>query len=333
MRILFIAEPYMDLHLPIIKELEEQGNEVVYVQDIHPDFDWKESWRGKRDKITRHVKAIIRRSYQKYWDKKITCDDRFLIPFELILVINGCSFHPYLINRLKRISPKLKSILYLWDNSAFYDYFRNAKAFDKVMTFDMEDANKYNVGLLPFFFTKDMVLKPQNLQYLISTVGSNHNGRLEICRQIYRDVLQRFRSQMESNVIYNNLSIRGGKPLCFRIIDTLIPEDEIVTHKKLAITEVVELIKKSHCVLDTDRESQTGTTPRLIWALAMNKKIITTNENIVNFNFYDPKQILVINRRNPEIPDDFILSPLPDDFSNEGIKYLRIDRWIKLLIS
>lgn len=125
----------------------------------------------------------------------------------------------------------------------------------------------------------------------------------------------------------------GGNALYFKIIDPSLPEDNIVSHTKLPIPEVIKLIKDSYCILDTDRESQTGTTPRLIWALAMNKKVITTNKNIVNFWFYNPEQILVIDRNNPIIPDDFIFSSLTNDFAVNNISRLRIDNWIKKLIT
>lgn len=212
MRILFLAEPYMNLHLPIIKELEERGHDVVYLNDIHPDFDWKERWRGKLDRSLRHLKAILRRSYQRYWDNVISSDDRLKVPFDLLLVINGCSFHPYLLKKLKGMTPNIKSVLYLWDNSDFYDYFSNAHAFDKVMTFDMKDADRYHVKLLPFFFTKDMVSGSNQPRYLISTVGSNHSGRLEICKKIYNDILSKI-SKNENFVHQINtlrLEVCGG---------------------------------------------------------------------------------------------------------------------------
>lgn len=335
MRILFIAEPYMDLHLPIIQELEEQGHEVIYIRDIHLSFDCKEGWRGKKDRALKYLKAVILRSYQRYWSKMLSSDKTLSYPFDLLLVINGCSFHPYLLKKLKRNSPHIKSILYLWDNSAFYDYFHYANVFDKVMTFDTSDAEKYRVDQLPFFFTKDMMPDSNQPKYLISTVGTNHSGRLELCKRIYQDIISRLNLSVNHQITKwhkANMVDGGGNPLYFKIIDKSLPEDEIVTHKRMSIMEVIDLMKNSHCILDTDRESQTGTTPRLIWALAMNKKVITTNKNIVNFVFYNPEQILVIDRYNPVIPDEFLFTPYPNNLAHDKIRSLRIDNWIKRLI-
>ena len=39
------------------------------------------------------------------------------------------------------------------------------------------------------------------------------------------------------------------------------------------------IMEESECVLDIDRPMQTALTPRLVWALAAGKKIITSNQN------------------------------------------------------
>lgn len=78
-------------------------------------------------------------------------------------------------------------------------------------------------------------------------------------------------------------------------------------------------------------ESQTDTTPRLIWALAMNKKIITTNQYIKYMPFYDPDNIFIIDRNNPRIDLNFLKSQ-PKETIHPLIKTLRIDYWKKQIL-
>ena len=40
-------------------------------------------------------------------------------------------------------------------------------------------------------------------------------------------------------------------------------------------------------------------------SLAYHKKLITTNQDIVNYDFYNPNNILVVNSENVEIPSSF----------------------------
>lgn len=96
------------------------------------------------------------------------------------------------------------------------------------------------------------------------------------------------------------------------------------------IDETNNIIARSECILDTDIDYQAGPTPRLIWALALGKKVVTTNKNIVKIPFYNNKNIFIIDRRNPIINPNFITSKA-DDMSSVMEKY-RIDNWVKILL-
>ncbi len=50
-------------------------------------------------------------------------------------------------------------------------------------------------------------------------------------------------------------------------------------------------------------------TIRTIEALACGNKIITTNETIKEYDFYNPNNIWIIDRKSPYIDPEFILSP------------------------
>ncbi len=215
---------------------------------------------------------------------------------------------------LRKNSPDLKSVLYLWDNSQFYDYYHYAFLFDKIMTYDINDSIKYNVKLLPFYWqpvSADLLNLPT--KYKISIIGSNHNGRYAIVQNIDKQL----------NTIYG-----GTKTWFLKIFDKTMPKDNIIIHHPLPIDETLRIMIQSECILDTDRASQSGTTPRLIWALAMGKKIITTNVNIKRMPFYNPTMINIIDRNNPIIDKTFLESHYIKT-DNTYLHTLRIDNWIK----
>lgn len=142
-------------------------------------------------------------------------------------------------------------------------------------------------------------------------IGSNHDNRLKIAKIIA--------SQLRAH----------GMNYCFKRLDKSLKENDIVIHKPLSTDSVQKVMMQSDCILDTDRESQSGTTPRLIWALAMGKKVITTNQNIKQMPFYNAELIHIIDRNNPVVDMDFIESQ--PDFSRcqKLIQTLRIDAWVK----
>lgn len=123
----------------------------------------------------------------------------------------------------------------------------------------------------------------------------------------------------------------GGVSCFFKILDKSLPVDEIIIHEPIDINRVNEIMLASKCVLDTDRETQTGTTPRLIWALALGKKVITTNKNVRRMPFYNPQYISIIDRENPQLDWNFIEADLPHVINPE-IEKLRIDLWVKNFI-
>jgi len=184
MKILFLAEPYMNLHQPIIDEMERQGHVVTFVEDEHLPFDWHQPWRGWHDKLRMMINARCLNSYSRYWKKRISSQKEFSDKYDMLFAINGCSVHKTLLTHMKKVSPALKTVLYLWDNSSFYNYFHNARLFDKVATFDYNDHKRFNAQLLPFYWVEKKT-ENSEIKYLLSTVGSNHDGRLDICRKIY----------------------------------------------------------------------------------------------------------------------------------------------------
>ena len=95
--------------------------------------------------------------------------------------------------------------------------------------------------------------------------------------------------------------------------------------------EYNKIILQSKAVLDTDNPTQFGTTPRLIWALAANKNIYTTNTFVVNFPFFNSDYIHIISRENP-ILDVTLLDKKLSTSPRESILNLRIDNWVKNFI-
>jgi hypothetical protein len=75
---------------------------------------------------------------------------------------------------------------------------------------------------------------------------------------------------------------------------------------KLSSDEISEIINNSNIIVDIQHPKQKGLTMRTIEIVGMNKKLITTNSEIVNYDFYNENNILVIQRDEFAIPQQFI---------------------------
>lgn len=308
-----LVPSYMDLYKPIVEELKRQGHSIHIVFDqsfLEEDYNYP--WLGIREKIVRRIKCMINRPISSFWKERFQKDEGLNMPYDFFFCINGCSLNDYFLNQIEKNSPKIRKVLYLWDDSTFYGYFQYVRRFDRVVTFDLEDSKKYHVEFLPIYWTPTCI-KKRDEKYTISMIGTNHSNRLS--------VVQKIATQIQN----------GGGNFFFKILDTSLQESAYVTHSPITQEELLTIMSQSRCILDTDRPSQTGTTPRLIWALAMGKKVITTNTNIIKMPFYTKEQISVINRDNPIIDLDFVFNSSNMDMS-PYLTSLRIDMWVKELL-
>ena len=65
-------------------------------------------------------------------------------------------------------------------------------------------------------------------------------------------------------------------------------------------------LKQSKTVVDIQHPKQSGLTMRTIEMLGANKKMITTNADIQNYDFYHPNNICIVDRNNVVVPPEFI---------------------------
>ena len=97
------------------------------------------------------------------------------------------------------------------------------------------------------------------------------------------------------------------------------------------------IMEESECVLDIDRPMQTALTPRLVWALAAGKKIITSNQNyrrllesIVSKDVIT-LQVKCIDVNKPILDVEFMNKKL--SFSSKiGMERLYIQNWVNTIL-
>lgn len=344
MRILFLAPKYLNLYKPILDELINKGHDVLYLEDKKLQCDiYTREHKINLLYIMHKVQVNIFNEYKRYWLNKINQIPALNSEFDIFFCINGVSFHPYLLDVLKKNNPNIKTVIYIWDTNKYYDYFRNIKYFDYKFSFDIADSlMHYDVEFIPFYWTPYDVKENDN-KYDISLIGSDHDGRLHFINGISQYLFDNNVSfyfkiyKKKPDIVYNKLKniVEFGriKKRLEKVYDEWkkASKSKFFSEEILSIDAVNRIMSQSNCILDTDRETQTGTTPRLIWALAQGKKVITTNKNIKLMPFFNPQQIVIIDRNNPQIDINFVKSNNKFNVSPLIID-LRIDNWINRIL-
>jgi hypothetical protein len=93
-------------------------------------------------------------------------------------------------------------------------------------------------------------------------------------------------------------------------------------------SDIDGLVARSRIVVDIERPVQTGYTIRAIELLCANRKLITTNPEMVNADFFDPANIAVVDRFAPKIAPSFFQQPYVP-LCEEILKRYSLDRWIE----
>lgn len=340
MRILLLTTTYLGLEKAIIEELHNQGHSIFVLEDKALSTDCYTKVRTTRLKILNYVFRLYNRLfrvYESYWKKMILKYDELRKPFDLFFCIQGQSFHPCLLNYLKSVNPAIKTSLYIWDTNEYYDFARNLDCFMTKYSFDYHDCQKFpELHFLPFYWVKKY--EQITNKYELSIIGTDHDGRFEILYNLYPQIKHNLTSYFVRIVIppqplyYWPQYKKWIHAICNKyknVVETWQFKNlqEFTSTESIPYYETEKIISSSNCILDTDRDSQFGTTPRMIWALASGKKIVTTNGNVKQLPFYNEKQILIIDRNAPEIDWNFVKA-IEEFPVSDYIDKLRIDKWV-----
>lgn len=94
--------------------------------------------------------------------------------------------------------------------------------------------------------------------------------------------------------------------------------------------EMNAIYSDSRCVLDSAQAGQLGLTIRVLEALGAKKKLITTNEDIINYDFYKPENIYVYKGRI-DLDDPFFEEEYKEVDQEIYEKY-SLRNWLKEII-
>lgn len=318
-KILLIVPRFFGYEKEIIDELQRHGVQVDWLPDR--PFD------------TPALTALTKVGPQMIFPLADRLYDKLLGGFgsthyDWVLVVNGQTLSSPFLQRLRGNYPAAKFILYLWDSLVNRSHVRhNFSVFDRVLTFDHLDAKKYNLLLRPLFygrgFTKTASDGKESI-YDISFVGTAHSDRFNVVdrvkAQLAPDIAAFWYLYLQAPWVMYYYRLTKPDMRHARIAD--------FEFKPLTKTEVQSIFFESKCVLDIEHPGQVGLTMRTFETMGSQRKMVTTNMNVRDYDFYKAENICVIDRAAPNISADFLQSPfVPIDQSTYG-KYA-IESWLK----
>ena len=207
-----------------------------------------------------------------------------------------------------------KSIAFFNDNIRRYPNIANViPLFDEVYSFEKEDCKKHGLKFKTNFIYKQETSERTTFKYQLFNISSKDR---------------------RSNTIINIAKQLKNKGIEYKIIifdkKHKIKDNDFVDliRKPIGLDEVNQYIKDSKVLLDIHREKQDGLSFRVFESLGLRKKLITTNQDIKNYDFYNPDNIQIIDSEKPEFNVAFFEKPYQEIPTEILSKYL-ITNWFE----
>lgn len=294
----------------LVEKLEAKKNvQVTYINTGKISFSYS-SWRQKMENF--FLKIFTGRNLKReYISRQIKQKLDPVGPQNITLVVRGDRLEEDLLQYLKSKSKRF--IAFYFDaNSNIPRQEDLIPFFDEVYSYEKEDVAKHGLKFITNFIPFD------------KTFPTNGKGVFNISSYDDRfDALKTIAEQIKSHSYPFEIIVRKEEPISSDLIK-VVPE-------YLSPEEVREHIVASDILLDVQKEDQQGLSFRVFEALGYDKKLITTNKDIVSYDFFNPSNILVIDKQRPVITKEFLhtpFQPVPEEIKS---RYRR-DRWIREVI-
>ena len=303
-RILFISARAFGIPENIVDAMKAAGANVDY-------FDERPSNSFFVKALIRINRNLIATYINKYHNKIIEAVKS--IKYDYIFFIKAESFSENNLEKLLSCHRNAKSIIYYWDSIANNPNAHNLiNKFDYSFSFDSNDCEKEGINFLPLFYFneyKEVADVQDSFIYDLMFVGTTHSDRYPLIKSIVSQV-----TNLGGNC-YTYFFFQG-KIMFYRykLLHKSFRKESIkdFKFKPLTKSQLMNLYKISKIIIDIQHPRQTGLTLRCFEALGSKRKLITTNANIVKYDFYNPSNILLIDRHSPHITEDFFNTQFQD---------------------
>lgn len=310
------------LNAPFEKALREEGFDVTsFFESKFPVFK-KNLFQKFYNILRRKIfddKTYLQRAEKTFIEKQnIKRSRAFKKKFDYALFFRADLYPEEMIKNIRKISGMMVADQYdgMMLCSRILDY---RPYFDRLFVFDPDDFRNYkNKGFLPitncWFQDED---KTSEIKQDFFYVGVGTDDRQQKIKDFQDAVLEKF---------------------SLKAILTIPPfrkeqkhEGVYLSHKGLSYDENIEQLKSSKCVIDFKLNHHNGLSFRFFEAMNYEKKIITNNFSVMNYDFYRPENIFICDFDDLSGLEGFMKKPytkLPESV----VQKYSFRNWIKYVL-
>ncbi len=318
-KIVFYSAAFFNYEKVIVEQLQNLGAEVTYFNE-----------RPSNSTIAKGAVRVNRNFYQRQIQNyyKEILKNTLAKTFDYLLIIKGETVPEFFLKQFKIDHPQTKLIYYGYDPLSEYpQVLKILQYFDKKLTFDRIDSSKHQMQFRPLFYIDAYKIKQKisEFKYDLTFIGSAHTDRFLVGKLVEDCALK---INLKTYFYY----YAPSKSILFlkKIFDAHFKKIYLkeVSYKQFNHQEISGIYQNSKAVLDIQKPFQNGLTMRTFEVLATGRKLITTNEDIVHYPFYNPNNVLIIDRNNPQLPKEFFDSKFTALPENQLYR-MSINSWLE----
>ena len=291
----------------LVRKLETvETADLTFINIDTVPFKYKNKWSRASNFFSKAIRNTSLKDINRTAFIKWTLENE--PQFDQILIIRPDKLQIEALEFLRSKTDLLSC--YLFDG---IENFKKQKSllnfFDLVFSYDLKDVKKYGFTFITNFIYDDAINKSET-KYSVFSICS-YDRRFHF--------LKKMANQLAKLNVSFLFIVKKEKPL---------KDDKIQFSKHYIPLDVVkDHISKSNVLIDIQKKNQTGLSFRVFEALGFSKKLITNNQDIVNYDFFNKNNIFVISENDFEVPKSFFESDyieVPAEILN---KY-KLKNWI-----
>lgn len=223
---------------------------------------------------------------------------------------------------IKKIKEKAKmTVAYQWDG---IDRFPLAKEvmpyFDRFFLFDVRDLKKHPNCLPTTNFYFDDLMDTTEVKNDVFFVGTFMKNRINEILELSR--------------LFKKTNIKAEIFIKVKKLDKKYEnENLILTTDQLSFKENLIHLKESKTILDFKNDIHYGLSFRTFESIGFKKKLITNNSLVKSYDFYNPKNIFILEENYSQRELINFLKQPYQDMSPEITDKYSFTNWIKYLLS
>lgn len=283
-----------------------------YSADVYPLYKELHGLQRTLFKLYEHVHFCDVTRWLEDWKYKIA-------EYDVIFIFDGVRGRD-VIEYIRDHNKRARIIIYYINPVDFGD--RKAphhyKGLDcEFYTFDPIDAKKFGIKFKPYFYPEEYMIdcdEKVTIKQDVFFIGVDKD-RLGIIKDLHR--------RFEQMNLTDKLMIVATPHKKYS------RSDEKWLAKRVPYEKIAENIKQSRAILDIVQSGQSGITLRPMEAMFYNKKLITNNIHIKEYDFYNPRNIFILQERNISELKEFLDLPIIEIAQEVKNKYRFSGGWMK----